>query len=261
MNTIPRSYQDLLEQARTYSHQQVIPAISSLLQDFDIVDSIPQSQSPLFYVLDYVNKKYLHIAPSVAPILGYDQKQLIESGPDFYMNLWHPEDFSVYSNHVVPATLSFLKEKSNITNALYAITHNHRIKNVYGNWLVLLQRSSYIRSANGDIIGAYGFSIDITHYKENTSIIHTIERIDANFNPIEKEPSYKMVYYPDGCVFSVREMQILQALYKGQSSKQIATQLSLSPYTVHNHRKKLLTKSNTTNTAELISYAVKQGLL
>lgn len=261
VQSIPNSYQDLLVQASLFENQQTFPTIDSLLQNFGVEPGGMQTQTPLFYVLDYVNKKYLHIAPSVASILGYTNTQLLESGPGFYMNLWHPEDLGVYSNKVVPATIRFLKEKSNNASTLYAVSHNHRIKNAYGNWLMFLQRSSYIWSAGGEIIGAFGFSIDITHYKESLSIIHTIERIDPNFNLLESEPCYKMIYYPDSAIFSKREMQVLRAIYNGQNSKKIADSLCISLNTVHIHRKNLLAKSNCTNTAELIQYSLKQGLL
>ncbi|KXK27660.1 MAG: regulatory protein LuxR [Bacteroidetes bacterium OLB12] len=258
---LPNSYKDLLTRASLYNNQQAFPPIDSLLNSFEVKAEGVPVQTPLFYVLDYVNKKYLHIAPSVASILGYTNTQLLESGPGFYMNLWHPDDLAVYSNKVVPATVKFIKEKSNSTSVLYAVSHNHRIKNAYGNWLMFLQRSSYIWSDTGEIIGAFGFSIDITHYKESLSIIHTIERIDINFNPLESEPCYKMIYYPDSAIFSKREMQVLRAIYNGQNSKKIADSLCISLNTVHIHRKNLLAKSNCTNTAELIQYSLKQGLL
>ncbi|MBX2917241.1 MAG: PAS domain-containing protein [Cyclobacteriaceae bacterium] len=259
--SIPNSYQDLLVQASLFENQPVFPPLDSLLQNFGMEPKGVQVQTPLYYVLDYVNKRYLHIAPSVASILGYTNTQLLESGPGFYMNLWHPDDLAVYSNKVVPATIKFLKEKSNRTNTLYAISHNHRIKNAYGNWMVFLQRSSYIWSASGEIIGAFGFSIDITHYKESPSIVHTIEKIDTHFNPIDKEPCYKMTYHHKGALFSEREVDVLKAIYGGLSSKQIATKLKISPHTVHNHRKNLLSKSGCANSAELIRFAVNEGLL
>ncbi|MBX2894594.1 MAG: helix-turn-helix transcriptional regulator [Cyclobacteriaceae bacterium] len=259
--SIPNSYQDLLVQASLFENQPVFPPIDSLLQNFGMEPKGVQVQTPLYYVLDYVNKRYLHIAPSVASILGYTNTQLLESGPGFYMNLWHPDDLAVYSNKVVPATIKFLKEKSNSTRELYAVSHNHRLKNAFGNWLMFLQRSSYIWTDTGEIIGAFGFSIDITHFKESLSIIHTIERIDGNFNPTEQEPCYKMTYYPTNGIFSLREIQVLKEIYKGLSSKQIATGLKISQHTVHNHRKNLLEKSNCVNTAELIRFAVSHQLL
>ncbi|MBX2899978.1 MAG: response regulator transcription factor [Cyclobacteriaceae bacterium] len=256
----PHTYQELLAQASHYENKQALPPLTNLLQNFGVEPYGMPTQAPLFYVLDYVNKRYLHIAPSVATILGYSNQQLLESGPTFYMKLWHPEDFSIYSNHIVPATLNYLKEKINPVDKLYAISHNHRIKNTFGNWLMFLQRSTYIWSATGEVVGAYGFSIDITHYKESSSIVHTIERIDTHLNSIDKEPCYKRVY-PTNMVFSLRELEVLNAIYGGFSSKQIAEKLSISIYTVHNHRKNMLTKSGCVNSAELIQYAVRNGLL
>ena len=70
--------------------------------------------------------------------------------------------------------------------------------------------------------------------------------IDAN----EKTPS-----------FTRKEMSILEDLYKGLTSKEIANKHFLSPNTVNNHRKNMMKKFNCKNTMELLSVAVKLGIL
>jgi DNA-binding CsgD family transcriptional regulator len=43
------------------------------------------------------------------------------------------------------------------------------------------------------------------------------------------------------------------------SSKQIATELSISPFTVETHRKNLLAKTETSSTGQLIAKAIREG--
>ena len=48
---------------------------------------------------------------------------------------------------------------------------------------------------------------------------------------------------------------------EGHSNKEIATMLSLSPATVETHRAHVLQKLDLHNTAELVLYAVRQGVI
>jgi two-component system response regulator NreC len=59
---------------------------------------------------------------------------------------------------------------------------------------------------------------------------------------------------------SQRELAVLELLCQGETGKQIAERLSLSPVTVHNHRASLKKKLNIGTTAGLIKYALEKGL-
>ena len=61
--------------------------------------------------------------------------------------------------------------------------------------------------------------------------------------------------------FTKKEKAILEDLYKGLSSKEIANKHFLSPNTVNNHRKNMMKKFNCKNTMELLSTAVNLGIL
>jgi DNA-binding NarL/FixJ family response regulator len=60
---------------------------------------------------------------------------------------------------------------------------------------------------------------------------------------------------------SERELQVLRLLGEGQAIKQIADRMSLRPSTVATYRARVLTKLKLRTTAELIHYALEQGLL
>ncbi len=59
---------------------------------------------------------------------------------------------------------------------------------------------------------------------------------------------------------SIREREVLQLLAEGKSTRQIAGELNLSAKTVETHRAQILRKLNLSNLAELIKYAVREGL-
>jgi two-component system response regulator NreC len=58
-----------------------------------------------------------------------------------------------------------------------------------------------------------------------------------------------------------REREILQLLAEGKSNKELATALNISPYTVETHRSHILQKLNLHNSAELVLYAVRKGII
>ena len=74
-----------------------------------------------------------------------------------------------------------------------------------------------------------------------------LERVDRN-----EIPSY--------AALSAREGEILRLIAKGNTNKQIAEQLSLSVRTVERHRSSIMNKLGLQSRAELIAYAVRQGL-
>lgn len=59
---------------------------------------------------------------------------------------------------------------------------------------------------------------------------------------------------------SVREIEIIKLIKEGHSSKQIASELELSVFTIDTHRKNIYRKLSVQGTAELISFAVKQNV-
>jgi DNA-binding NarL/FixJ family response regulator len=60
---------------------------------------------------------------------------------------------------------------------------------------------------------------------------------------------------------SAREREVLQLVAEGHSNKEIAEVLSVSPSTVDTHRAHILQKLDIHNTAELVMYAVRRGVI
>jgi len=60
---------------------------------------------------------------------------------------------------------------------------------------------------------------------------------------------------------SDREREIFQLVAEGRSNKDVAEILSISPATVETHRARILQKLDVHNTAELVLYAVRKGVV
>jgi len=68
-------------------------------------------------------------------------------------------------------------------------------------------------------------------------------------------------YDSDTLALSTREFEIFRLLAEGRSVGAIADDLSLSPKTVSNHRSRLMEKLNLKTTAELVHFAIRQGIV
>jgi DNA-binding CsgD family transcriptional regulator len=66
-------------------------------------------------------------------------------------------------------------------------------------------------------------------------------------------PSYEQL--------SPREREVIRLIARGRTNKEIAKRLSISVRTVERHRSSIMDKLGLQNRAELIAYAVQQGLL
>jgi DNA-binding NarL/FixJ family response regulator len=60
---------------------------------------------------------------------------------------------------------------------------------------------------------------------------------------------------------SEREREVFQLVAEGRSTKEIAELLSISPATVETHRAHILDKLDIRNTAELVLFAVRRGVI
>lgn len=61
--------------------------------------------------------------------------------------------------------------------------------------------------------------------------------------------------------FTAREREILSLITKGQANPAIAARLNISPKTVEKHRASLMAKAGVHSVAELMVYALREGLL
>ncbi len=61
-------------------------------------------------------------------------------------------------------------------------------------------------------------------------------------------------------VLSDRECEVLQLVAEGQSTKEIAADLNITPKTVDTHRQHIMDKLGIRSIAELTKYAVREGL-
>ena len=87
-------------------------------------------------------------------------------------------------------------------------------------------------------------------------LLETIQRAHINVEDIDFES-----FSCDPVLLSERENQIIVFIAEGKTNAQIAETLFLSNHTINTHRKNIMQKLGVNNTASLVVYAVKNGLI
>lgn len=92
-------------------------------------------------------------------------------------------------------------------------------------------------------------------------IVSSIAKVFKNQRVISDQARTAIETIKENETLSKRESQVLQAIARGHSNKEIAEDLGVSPNTINIHRTNLLRKMNVTSTAALLVSAMRNGLI
>ncbi len=115
--------------------------------------------------------------------------------------------------------------------------------------------------------GARGFLLKDSDIDDVLEAVRTVMEGGEYFSPqllaglsgrMRQREAYEVV---DGDALSVREREILLAVCRGLSNQEIADELFISKRTVDKHRANILEKTGCKNTAALVVYAIRSGLV
>ncbi|HON18127.1 MAG TPA: response regulator transcription factor [Salinivirgaceae bacterium] len=111
-------------------------------------------------------------------------------------------------------------------------------------------------------LGVVGFLLKSSDPRELNKAIQRVWSGDSYFSPeLLKKNMYDASLPFHGDKLTSREFEVLSEICKGLSTQEIAEKLSISPRTVDGHRASLLEKTGSKNTAALIIFAIKNGLI
>lgn len=260
----PLSFQGHLQNVY-YSKETVDETtLSGLLTQYETISDPRFLTPPLLYLIDYTKSAYMVMTESAKLITGYDARDFLDGGIEHLVDVFQSDDFKVYNTKVFPANLSFLQQHPPPLHERFIFSYNFRVKEKDGSYVSLLQRGRYITSpSNGLPLYSLGYVVEITAFKRDTMIYHTIDEVDTNCSIYNQRRLIENFFYPneEDMLLSKREKCILCYMAEGMSSKQIAWKLRIAENTIANHRKNMLRKTNTKNVAQLISFACQNKLV
>jgi len=250
-----------LEQARK---QEFLPHVpKNALQGFDSID-LTDARALLLFSLenDLLNVSYSNAA--FEKVIGYSSNKNAAYGKAMIARFIQINDFRIIKQKIIPAILQHLKNSPAIQHQDFCFSFNYRITTPDNQHKSILQHTFFYQSdiAKNIFLGI-GYITDITYFKEDCKIFFTLEKKKTTAKGIAQELIFRNTYLPDDCanLLTKRELEILNDIYNGLSSKEIAHKLSLSLNTINNHRKNIIAKTNCKNSSDLIHYALKNGIL
>jgi len=108
-------------------------------------------------------------------------------------------------------------------------------------------------------IGARGYVLKTQASTDLVAAIRHVDRGEVYLSP--KISKYLTNTDPPNGKLSVRERQVLQLVGEGHSTKKIAALLGISVKTADTHRTKVMEKLDIHQTAGLVRYAIRNGLI
>ncbi|HXI01235.1 MAG TPA: response regulator transcription factor [Sphingobacteriaceae bacterium] len=124
--------------------------------------------------------------------------------------------------------------------------------------LSLYVNTSLIRQLKNS--GIQGYLESSCNLENLVSTIKNVSDGSHMYNSIEHN-KIELDWDQDEIHLTTREIQILKLIAEGFTAAEIAKQIFISAQTVNSHRKKLIEKLEVRNSVELVSKALRQGLI
>jgi Response regulator containing a CheY-like receiver domain and an HTH DNA-binding domain len=235
----------------------VQPVPKTKVQFDEIVSAIFAAGPFYYYFVDLPEMHISNISSGFEELHGIPVSE-IHSIRDV-LALIHPDDMDLVAKAEEKAHL-FIYQKGIENLTRYKVSYNFRFRTADGGYR-LFNHQSLVLSVDQDNNAVRSINI-------HTDISHMTNINNHRWSAIglAGEPSYlNMDVWNDGDtgsparMLSKRELNVLDLIVKGHSSREIAGRLGISPETVKAHRKNILQKSGCNNMAELAARSISEG--
>lgn len=206
-------------------------------------------------ILDNSTRHYLYINEATTHLMGYHTDELRQGGLSFGHRKTHPWDL-LQLVLLSKKVMALYKKLSNEDKINARFSFDIRIRHKDGAYRRIQQHVYTLTLTQSGNPGVNMIlSNDITQYKTSTKIQYVFgvtrdNRFDILLNGESK---------PFSSPLTEREIQIVNLIAYGHTEGAIAEQLHISAQTVKTHKKNILNKTHSKNTAELIRMAMMEG--
>lgn len=217
------------------------------------LEEVMEENNQFFSMADLGKMQFIFNSKRSLQMMGVKPE---EFNPGHFANAIHPDDFERFGLaraqvYRIEHDL-FIQKKGSLL-----LASNFRMKNPSGKYTNLLfQCYIFYSSFPKPMVYDLQLYTEIDWYKAKKNTFHFYLGNDMS---MFKFPDAEMLKL--GPPFSSRELEIIQLVEAGLSSKEIAKKLFLSQTTVSKHRSNILEKSKKASIADLIYELKKQGLL
>lgn len=216
-----------------------------------LIGMMPRFPDHFIYVYNYsVGRIVYH--RGFDEVLGYSDKEV---DIDLLLRLFHPDDAPIIAR-INESTIKAMSRIRNSTDLFsLTLTVDYRMLKKNGKYIKVLRQTAVLEidQTSGKVISTFSLCKDISAIKTSTTIgwqIRGPEMATVDLDGLQDYLS-RLHYHP-----SPREKEILSRLCEGKASKEVATAMGISVFTVNTHRRNLLKRTGLRNTAQLIKRAI-----
>jgi DNA-binding NarL/FixJ family response regulator len=114
--------------------------------------------------------------------------------------------------------------------------------------------------------GAQGYVVKVSPEEEFTEAIEQVAQGRAYISPLVAKELIDVLLEagsvgPERTRLTVRQREVLQLIAEGKTMKEVASVLKISPRTAESHKYEIMQVLGVDNTAALVQYAVRAGLV
>jgi DNA-binding NarL/FixJ family response regulator len=114
--------------------------------------------------------------------------------------------------------------------------------------------------------GAQGYVVKVSPEEEFTEAIEQVAQGRAYISPLVAKDLIDVLLEagnasPERARLTVRQREVLQLIAEGKTMKEVAAVLKISPRTAESHKYEIMQVLGVDNTAALVQYAVRAGLV
>ena len=191
-----------------------------------------------------------YVSENCKDFWGIPAKRMKFLSMEEYLELIHPEDIANFQN-VYEVIDDFTKQDDDPTQTRFTIIY--RIKGPDGVYYTIEDEKVVLKTKSGN----YAHFCTYTKTAEKLTVGLEIYRLVNNKKTKVKSHLFRSTTHE----LSPREVEIIKLIDKGYNNAEISAHLSLSIFTVKNHKQRLFRKTHVKNTIELLRLARDRNVI
>ena len=225
-----------------------------------LIDKHLPDTASFFYVVKFPDGLYNFLGRQQEAVSGYSNEEFFARGVSLFLENIHPEEVEIILQQVYPDITAFLATLAVEERKQVLIQYNYRFRRKNGEYINLLENVHVLEL---DDQGRPAISLGNVIMLQHQEVFPLRLSIKQFRRGDVAEIVFSKVYSPlrGEQRLTTRELEILQHVAIGKTSKEIGEWLCISPHTVDTHRRTLLKKLGCRSVVELTQVAFQSGLI
>jgi DNA-binding NarL/FixJ family response regulator len=204
-----------------------------------------------YYIIDFSKNKITYMN-GFDNLLDYKNQDITL---DFLASKVHDDDKEMVNKIRIASTSFALNNPTKECD--YKLSLTYRLKNNNNTYInVFNQTTIHEADESGRVISVLNKLSDVSFMHNHMNVNWLFEGNHLDIKSFKKE-----IYREYQSLFTTRELDVINKIANGFTSKIISEKLNISEHTVATHRKRILKKSKCHNSDQLLLFCSKNGIL